>query len=239
MSRPIRGMRRYWDAAAARNAAWYVDTSLDYDAPDMSRFLETGRRIVAETLSDAPITPRDRRVAVEIGSGLGRICAALADHFDEVIGIDISPEMVRRARHLVVDPRVRFLVGDGASLAPLEDASADFVMSFTVFQHIPEPAVVRGYLVEVGRVLRPGGVLAVQWNATPGPTRWRLRRAVRSAYGRLGWRSDRYGRDARQFLGSRIPADRMQRWVTEAGLEPAGTRADTALFTWAWARKPP
>lgn len=237
MSRPLRGMRRYWDAAATRNAPWYVDTSLEYDAPDMSRFLETGSRIVKHAMIDAPITPEGRGVAVEIGSGLGRICLALADHFDEVIGIDISREMVRRAHELIDDPRVRFVVSDGATLAPLDDESVDFVLSFTVFQHIPDPTVVRSYVMEAGRVLRPGGVLAMQWNATPGAGRWRIRRTVRSAYGRLGFRSDRYGRDAPQFLGSRISIDRMRRWLTEAGLQLVDVRADTALFTWAWAGK--
>src|SRR5580700_10743116 len=97
-------MRTYWDEAARTNAAWYVDTSLDYDSPDMAQFFETGRTVVSVALDDAPAAPARFDTAVEIGSGLGRICAALAARFDHVIGIDISSEMIDRAHELVQDP---------------------------------------------------------------------------------------------------------------------------------------
>src|SRR5438093_9964969 len=99
--KPVRraeeGMRTYWDEAARTNAAWYVDTSLEYDHPDMERFFSTGRRIVSEALDGSPVAPPGYSTAVEIGSGLGRVCLALADRFERAIGVDISPEMVQRA----------------------------------------------------------------------------------------------------------------------------------------------
>src|SRR5688572_2057607 len=109
-------MRRYWDDRARENAAWYVDTSLDYDDPDMERFFETGRIVVREALLEAPVQPDRREVALEIGSGIGRISAALGEHFERVIGLDVSEEMVAKARGLVENPRVEFVVGDGVSL---------------------------------------------------------------------------------------------------------------------------
>ena len=101
-------MRAYWDDAARRNAVWYVDTSLSYEGPDMDRFFETGRRIVSEALDGSPVPLPGTGTAVEIGAGLGRVCRALADRFDRVVGLDVSPEMVERARGLVDDPRVSF-----------------------------------------------------------------------------------------------------------------------------------
>src|SRR4051812_42934316 len=94
-------MRDYWERAAQRNAMWYVDTSLDFDHPDMERFLATGEQVVSDALDDAPVQPERFEHAVEIGSGLGRICRALAVRFGRVTGVDISTEMVRRARELV------------------------------------------------------------------------------------------------------------------------------------------
>ncbi len=92
------GMRDYWNEHARQNAAWYVDTSVDYENPDRDRFFETGRVIVSEALDHAPVPLRaERGLAVEIGSGLGRICLALADRFDRVVGLDISREMLDRA----------------------------------------------------------------------------------------------------------------------------------------------
>src|SRR5438067_3171510 len=125
MRRTEQGMRDFWDDAAKANAAWYVDTSLDYEHPDMERFFETGRVIVSEALDDAPAQPPGRARAVEIGSGLGRVCVALAGRFDAVTGVDISPEMVERAGQLVGDPNVSFIVGNGSTLAGIDDASAD------------------------------------------------------------------------------------------------------------------
>lgn len=227
-------MRAYWDAAARRNAMFYVDTSLDFDRPDPERFAETGRRIAAIALDQSPVAPPDRTLAVEIGSGLGRICSALAESFDAVVGTDISAEMVARAGELVTAPNVEFRHTDGLSLPGIPDGSVDFVVTFTVFQHAPSVSVIRANLAEIARVLRPGGLLAMQWNATPGPLRWRLHRLRMGLAERVG-RADRHGRDAPQFLGSRVPLARMDRMLAGNGLHRVGILEPDTLFTWAWA----
>jgi SAM-dependent methyltransferase len=229
-------MRSFWESRAQANAAYYVDTSLDYDAPDMAAFFATGEVVVREAL-DGPVSPAGRGRAVEIGSGLGRVCRALASRFDEVVGVDISPEMVRQARALVADPRVTFVVGDGTSLAPLADGSADLVLTFTVFQHIPDATVIEGYVVEAGRILRPGGVLVAQWNNTPHATWWRLRRGVLAALQRTGLHRERRGRNASAFLGSRVSRRRMERALDVAGLELQRCRGEGGLWAWLWAVK--
>jgi SAM-dependent methyltransferase len=229
-------MRSFWDEAARRNAAWYVDTSISYGSPDMDKFFETGR-VVAKTALEGPCEPARFERAVDIGSGLGRISAALADRFDEVIGIDISPEMVQRARELVVRPNVRFEVGSGSSLEPVETASADLVVTFTVFQHIPSVEVIEAYIAEAGRVLRSGGVFAFQWNNTPGHRWWVARRAVLATLQRFRLHRERYDRNAKEFLGSRVPLDRIERALRAGGMRLCGTEGDGTLFTWAWAAK--
>lgn len=237
MGRDTAKMRDYWEQRAQLNAAFYVDTSLDYDNPDMERFLETGRRVVTISLDDPPaVQPTGNAVALEIGCGMGRICLALAERFDQVIGYDISTEMLRKARELVPSEHVDFRLTDGASLPEVTDGSVDLVLTFTVFQHIPSVDVIRSYVREAGRVLRPGGVFVLQWNGTPGAVRWQLRRAAMGLRQRLG-RGDRYGRDAPQFLGSRIEVDAMRAMLREAGLDLVATSGDGTLFTWGWARK--
>jgi hypothetical protein len=42
--RTEQGMRNFWDEAARTNAVWYVDTSLDFNHPDMESFFSMGRR---------------------------------------------------------------------------------------------------------------------------------------------------------------------------------------------------
>ena len=232
-------MRSYWDEAARTNAVWYVDTSLDFDAPDMERFLETGRVIVKEALDAQDLAPPGRALAVEIGCGVGRVCRALSERFDRVIGLDISPEMIRRARELVPDDRVSFEIGDGSSMGPVADSSADLVLSFTVFQHIPEVSVIEGYIREAGRVLRTGGLVVFQWNNTPGATWWKARRGLLAFLHRMGIGRERYGRNAPQFLGSRVPLERIRAALESGGMELKATNGLGTLFAWAWAVKRP
>jgi SAM-dependent methyltransferase len=233
--RTSRAMRAYWDDGARRNAAWYVDTTLCYEEPDMAAFLAGGEHIVAELFDRVPVAPAGREVAVEIGSGLGRVCLALAARFERVIGVDISPEMVRRARELVSDPRISFQIGDGLGLGGVDDASADLVLSFTVFQHIPRPAIVHEYLAEAARVLRPGGLLVFQWNNIPGARRWAIRRTILSVLQRTGLHTERHRLHAPEFLGSRIPLPPVRRTLEQSGLELRGTANLGTLFAQAWA----
>jgi len=230
------GMRSFWDDAARTNAAWYVDTSLEYDHPDMERFFATGKVIVSEALDGSPEQPPGRSKAVEIGSGLGRVCLALADRFDSVTGVDISPEMVARARELVPEPRVSFIIGDGDRLNGVDDASADLVLSFTVFQHIPSVEVIERYIIEAGRVLRPGGLFVFQWN-NGGNAYWSIRRAILGALQRTGIKSERYRRHAPEFLGSKVPLERIRRAVERGGMEIKQTKGLGTLFSWVWAVK--
>lgn len=232
-------MRTYWEARARENAVWYVDTTCDYQAPDMEAFFATGAKVVAEALLDAPVQPQARGMAVEIGPGLGRVCAALVPHFDRVIGVDVSEEMVRRARELVPDPEVEFVVGNGADLKPVPDGSADFVVTFTVLQHLSSPELIESYLREAARVLRPGGVLAAQWNGTARSRVWRSRVAWWRLRNRLGGRLATDIRYAPQFAGTRMPFDRVAQVLESCGMAVRGTKGLGTLFSWVWAEKLP
>ena len=234
-------MKRYWEERADINAAWYVDTTVDWENPDMEGFFAAGRRIVAEALDEAPpgaTLPRRREVAVEIGSGLGRVCAALAERFDRVVGLDVAAGMVGRAAELVANPAVRFEIGDGTTLQPVPDASVDLVLSFTVFQHLLRPSAVEGYIRDAARVLRPGGVLVFQWNSTTGPIRWWLRRTVLGLLHRSGLRRQARETNAPAFLGTTLTVPRVRRAVDLAGLRLTAMKGEKTLFTWAWAERP-
>ena len=77
-------------------------------------------------------------------------------------GIDVSREMVVRARRRLADlANVTFHEGDGWTLSPIRTESIDLVFSHIVFQHAPRE-VVRSYFREVARVLRPSGHFVFQ-----------------------------------------------------------------------------
>jgi SAM-dependent methyltransferase len=143
--------------------------------------------------------------------------------------------MVSQARELVDEPGITFVHGDGVGITGVDAASADLVFTFTVFQHIPDPAIVEDYIADAGRVLRPGGVFVFQWNNESGSFSWRLRRSALSVLQRTGLRPERYGRHAPEFLGCRIARDRIERALAGAGLTLVGTHGDGTLFTWGWA----
>lgn len=243
----VDGVRRFWDARGQENAAFYVDTSLDYAAPDMVRFFEVGDVVVREALEEGAAQPVERRLAVEIGCGLGRVCKALATRFDRVIGIDIAPSMVEQARVAVLDGHVEFRCGDGHSLAGIEDASVDFLLTFTVFQHQPDKKLIADYLREAGRVLAPGGVIAAQWNNIPEARfrrmklkwrlSWRLRRVPVIGH-RTGLRDEDGRRLSPQFLGTTATRQFMIDALERAGLEVSGTKGHDTLFAWIWAQCP-
>lgn len=104
---------------------------------------------------------------LDVGCGTGALAEtilALAAP-REVVGVDPSPAYVASACDRVIDPRVRFEVGDAQAI---REASATFdaVASGLVLNFVPEPDRA---LSEMVRVARPGGVVAAYvWDYAEG-----------------------------------------------------------------------
>jgi ubiquinone/menaquinone biosynthesis C-methylase UbiE len=147
-------MRRFWNARAREDAFYFVDTRQRYRARDRGRFWEAAD-LVEFMLSELEVELCPRDTVLEIGCGIGRITRALAGRCAEVIALDISDEMLRRAREL--NPQlenVRWVQGNGETLAGIESETIDACMSVVVLQHVPDPEITLGYVRELGRVLR-------------------------------------------------------------------------------------
>jgi ubiquinone/menaquinone biosynthesis C-methylase UbiE len=167
----LRAMREDWDRRACNNAEFYVQSAKSsWDERD---FFRSGEISVAnEIMTDmSRITggsrsPLDLDV-LEIGCGVGRMTRMMARIFHHVTGVDVSAEMIQRAKtNLSTLDNVTLIVGDGASLSTLKDATFDFAFSFIVFQHIPNSKVITSYCREVYRVLRPGALFKFQVQGT-------------------------------------------------------------------------
>lgn len=96
----------------------------------------------------------------DIGCGPGQVARYLADRGVEARGIDLSPEMVARARQL--SPAIPFSVGSMLAL-DLSDASLAGITAFYSIIHI-SPAQVPQALAEFHRVLRPGSLLLLAFH---------------------------------------------------------------------------
>jgi ubiquinone/menaquinone biosynthesis C-methylase UbiE len=99
---------------------------------------------------------RGARHILDAGSGAGQIAKHLIKYADpeaEIICLDLSHEMLRRARHRLKSDRPRFIVADLSRL-PFADGSFDCVTCGYVLEHLPDA---RMGLSEISRVLVPGG----------------------------------------------------------------------------------
>jgi SAM-dependent methyltransferase len=95
---------------------------------------------------------------LEIAPGYGRWTHHLRDVCDELIAVDIADTAIAHCRERFAgDPRLRFEVNDGTSLAVAADRSIDLVFSFDSLVHA-EIDVIAGYLKEFERVLADDGV---------------------------------------------------------------------------------
>jgi SAM-dependent methyltransferase len=161
----MKGQQRDWNELAELDPFWAVlsDPNQQYGRWDEEAFFVAGEREIKHVLgklSEAGVEVRTG-VALDFGCGLGRLSRALSRSFNEVVGVDISPEMVRRAGMLNEGRPIRFLV-NATSKLPFENGSFDFVYTSNVLQHLPSRENVIEYLREFTRVLKKEGVLAVQ-----------------------------------------------------------------------------
>src|SRR2546430_12815483 len=106
---------------------------------------------------------------LDCGCGPGAITLGLAEAVapGQVVGVDREPSMVHRACALAEEHQVthvRFQVGDICDL-PFPSSSFDAVFTCAVLEHLADPVQA---LREIGRVLKPGGIVGVvmtDWNA--------------------------------------------------------------------------
>ena len=170
-----------------------------------------------------PITLADLRpgdTVVDLGSGGGIDCFLAAKRVGaegRIIGVDMTPEMIERARANAVKVgagNVEFRMGQIEAL-PVQDATADAIISNCVINLSPDkPQVFR----EMFRVLRPGGRVAVSDIVTSGPMPEALQNNLEA------WSA---------CVSGAIPAEEYAEGLRDAGfvdvqVKPKGS-ADTAL----------
>src|SRR5688500_17099561 len=149
-------MRRFWDRRADENPWYFINNTLSYREPDLERFWASGERDVDMLLERMGVDLARSDHVVEIGCGAGRMTRAIAGRVAAVTAVDVSPRMLEIARTENQGlENVEWLLGDGATLEGIPDASAYACISYVVLQHIPERDVIYGYVREMGRVLRP------------------------------------------------------------------------------------
>jgi SAM-dependent methyltransferase len=141
-----------------KSRSYYDDFSRRYDAPRSYGYHALIDRLELETI--LPFARQSR--VLEVGCGTGLILEQLAQVAASAWGLDVSPGMAMRAKERGLN-----VVLGSATRIPFADGTFDAACSFKVFAHVPD---VNLALSEILRVVRPGGVVAVDFY-----NRWSLR----------------------------------------------------------------
>jgi SAM-dependent methyltransferase len=162
------------------------------------------------------VRPGER--VLDLGCGAGRFVAALREAGVDVVGVELAGAALERARANAPGADLRLVADDGS--LPLEHASIDLVWCSEVLEHVPDTAHL---LLEVRRVLRPGGRLLVTV-----PDHRRLRTAL-IALMRFEAHFDPLGQHVRFYTRHSLAAT-----LEHAGFEDVRVRPGLT----AWARRP-
>ena len=147
------------------------------------RIARGGRRHAVELINEG-----DGRV-LEVGVGTG-LSLPDYDRRLEIVGIDLSPDMLEKARERVASEALGNVTGlhemDAADLK-FPNAAFDTVVAMYVMTVVPEPEVV---MRELARVTKPGGqvLLVNHFSQREGVRGWVERRMAPFA-DKIGWRS--------------------------------------------------
>lgn len=136
---------------------------------DLESFFATGEREIAEVLAymEGLGVALRRGVALDFGCGVGRLSQALAAHFEQVHGVDISPAMIAKAQEINrFGGRCQYHLNDQDDLHLFADNNFDTIYSNITLQHMP-PRFAAAYIREFLRVLKPGGILLFQIPSHP------------------------------------------------------------------------
>ncbi|WP_370739230.1 class I SAM-dependent methyltransferase [Roseisalinus antarcticus] len=142
-------------------------SDLDSRRAGQSHEHDRGRwsRLIAREFLDW-LAPKHAADWLEIVCGSGALTSAILQGHapNSILATDASEDFVAHARKTVTGPRVRFETATAQTLPP-EDDSVDIVTSALVLNLVPDR---RAGLVEMQRVLKPGGVLSFHVRDHPG-----------------------------------------------------------------------
>ncbi len=143
-----------------------------------------GRKHAVEVINQS----RDDGRVLEVGVGTGLALGGYGRHL-EIIGIDLSPDMLDKARDRVAAEGLDHVTGlhemDAGDLQ-FPDNSFDIVTAMYVMTVVPEPEKV---MRELARVCKPGGEVLIvnHFSQTEGVRGWVERRMAPFAEV-IGWR---------------------------------------------------
>lgn len=174
------------------------------DSPE--RYFTAAEAMTDHVVAAAGVTAGSR--VLDVGCGFGGTLDRVRSRLPgcRLAGLNIDERQVSWASRLVGagDPPIAFVAADGCRL-PVADGSLDHVLAVECIFHFPSR---KAFFVEVARVLRPGGTLALSdFLMAPG--------ALASVAERMSGGDDWYGHMAKP-----LTPQGYERLARRTGLEP-------------------
>jgi SAM-dependent methyltransferase len=133
-----------------------VRRSIAFSGQDVAFFTDVKADLLVDAVRRALADPMKVSV-LDVGCGVGLTDAAIGARFGSLSGVDVSEASIRSAR--ATNPTVDYRAYDGRVL-PYDDDAFDAAFAICVVHHV-EPPARRGFITEVARVVRPGGIAIV------------------------------------------------------------------------------
>ncbi len=220
----LKDIKANWEEFARTDPLWSILPMADKknNRWTIQELFLTGQdeiRSVMEHVNRIGIPVGSQR-ALDFGCGVGRLTHALADHFKEVWGVDISAGMIDLAEKYNLRPdRCRFLVNEREDLRDFPDQYFDLIYSNIVFQHIP-PRLTYGYLREFLRLVKPNGFIVYQMTTSRRPglatTARALLKKIAPTFLRRIYKKKKYGTWAIKDMYC-IPEKEMMAFIASSG----------------------
>jgi len=154
--------QREWEDLAQVDPLWAILSEKDrqFGRWDQDEFFASGQREIDSLMRSCELAQGDNGRALDFGCGVGRLSRAMRSYFAEVFGVDISENMISLARQH--SPSCEFLLNQTDNLRMFQDDFFDFVYSNIVLQHQASKEVVKAYIKEFVRVVKPSGTIVFQ-----------------------------------------------------------------------------
>jgi len=148
-------------------------------------FNQTRKRPVWPELSKLAERVSSGARVLDAGCGNGRLLEVFKDKEVEYLGVDFSPELIKKARQNY--PQAKFLVADVLDLGSLAEVDFDWVFSVAVLHHLPGKDLrVRALKQMKNKIKKDGEIIVTVWNleAQRWARRMRLKFFILKVFGK-------------------------------------------------------
>jgi len=176
----LKDLQKKWDEFGESDPFWSILSSSEKKGGkwQVEGFFGTGVKEIGEVINYVESLGINvpRKMALDFGCGVGRLTQALADYFDEVVGIDISPSMIELAnKYNRYGNKCIYYLNTANDLKLFPDNRFNLIYSNITLQHM-EPRYSKNYIKEFLRILAPQGIIIFQ---LPSESTQTLRKLIR------------------------------------------------------------